>query len=216
MKLDRNSSIAGLPAVTVRDVLRYLGRLSMAVEGFAHRLGIDRAKAETWIADMVKLGWLEPGDYGDDFRVTAKGAGLATAMFIKRISRAKADEIVRDMLDRADGINANPDYVYRIADISAFGSYVTDAPELGDLDLVVTLAFKKEKGGIVEANMARAAASGRQSLSYFERQYFGEIEVQRALKARSPYITFASKATVEELGVELCRIYPRAKKTATA
>jgi hypothetical protein len=48
--------------------------------------------------------WYEP---------TLAAVRLANAKLIKRITRAKANLYVAELLQRADEINANPDLVYR-------------------------------------------------------------------------------------------------------
>jgi hypothetical protein len=172
MKIDRNAVVAGQPVRKVRDLLRWLGTAGLAVAGFAERLAIPEAEAERWLAGMLELGLLEPSGAAVDgaqyYRVTRDGAQLAAAVFLKRIARAKGERIIADLLDRADIINADPDLLYRVATIDVFGSYITDAPELGDLDLVLTLKFKDEKGDIAAAMwraLLRAGAASTISTS---------------------------------------------------
>jgi hypothetical protein len=128
---------------------------------------------------------------------------------IKRITRAKADLYVAELLQRADDINANPDLLYRVKRITAFGSYITDAADLGDIDIAVELEDKVPAGQRSEANRARAAASGRKNLSWNDQVTFGEREVDRLLKGRNPYVSLFSYIDFQRLNTPAKVIYPR-------
>jgi hypothetical protein len=104
------------------------------------------------------------------------------------------------MLKRAAAINADPALLYRVTRIEAFGSYITDAPVLGDIDVALTLEYRHEHGDIVTANRQRFLLSGRQSGSYIDRLHFGYAEVWRLLKARNPYLSLHTHNHVEQLG----------------
>jgi hypothetical protein len=45
-------------------------------------------------------------------------------------------------------------------------------------------------------------------MGFIESLSYGDTEVMRILKARSPYLTFASTSTLEELDCARKRIYP--------
>ena len=59
--------------------------------------------------------------------------------FTPRINRAKADKIFADFVKRVDEVNADRAFLHWIAEVRAFGSYVTDTVDLGDLDLAKNL-----------------------------------------------------------------------------
>jgi hypothetical protein len=128
---------------------------------------------------------------------------------IKRITRAKADHYVAELLQRADDINANPDLLYRVKRITAFGSYIADAADLGDIDIAVELEDKVPAGQRSEANRARAAASGQKHLSWNDELTFGEREVDRLLKNRNPYISLFDYSSFQRLNTPAKVIYPR-------
>jgi hypothetical protein len=78
---------------------------------------------------------------------------------------------------------------YRVPKVHAFGSFITDAPDLGDIDLAFKLESKQAEieqagGGWIAALLARAEASGKR-LSYVRKVGYGEIEVRRRPGSRT-------------------------------
>ena len=61
----------------------------------------------------------------------------------------------------------------------------------------------------VEASQARAKASGRKSLSFFDEVNFGEREVDRFLRGRNPYISMTFYDSLQRLNTPTKVIYPR-------
>ena len=179
----------------------------MTRKGIADRVGFDIA------CELVREGLLavckdrqdrEPWYEGPDAAVR-----LANALMIKRITRAKAALYVAELLQRADDINANPDLLYLVKRITAFGSYITDAADLGDIDIAVELENKVPAGQRSEASRARAAASGRKNLSLNDELSFGEREVKRLLKGRNPYVSLILYSDFQRLNTPAKVIYPR-------
>ena len=214
MRVDRHDTVAGVPLIKVRDLMSYIINsgnirelMRISRERIAEFTGADVADA------LVEAGYLaisdDPRHVQEQYAITDLGVSLSNARFIKRINRAKANAIIEDMLNRADAINANSDLIYWVAELRAFGSFITNTPDLGDIDVAVELQFKKEKGGIVDANKARAKRSGRASLSIIDEDSFGRHEVQSLLKARSRYISLHPMDHVKQLGCQTKLLYPR-------
>src|SRR6516162_8977430 len=161
MKVEKNRTIGGAPLIKVRDLLRYMGAgrggsgRVMTRKGIADRVGFDIA------CELVRDGLLavckDRQDREPWYEGTNAAVRLANALMIKRITRGKADHYVAELLQRADDINANPDLLYRVKRITAFGSYISDAADLGDIDIAVELENKVPAGQRSEANRARAA-----------------------------------------------------------
>ena len=162
MKVDKNRTIGGAPLIKVRDLLRYMGAgrggsgRTMTRKGIAERVGFDVAD------ELVREGLLAVSEKERDgkrcYGLTGASVRLANAKMIKRIDRAKADLYVAELLQRADDINANPDLLYRVKRITAFGGYITDAADLGDIDIAVELECKVPAEQRVKANQAIAQA----------------------------------------------------------
>lgn len=209
MRLDKTETIRGVRMMVVRDLLRGMGPGSVSAGFVKDRTGADICDA------LVARGWLKPDHETNGkqyFSSTVAGDAVANAHFVKPLPRAKADRLVAEMLDRADGINAVDDLLYRVKTIRAFGSYITNSPDVGDIDLEVELEYKREKGERSSAaSRARARAHGKR-LSSVDEVYYGQTEVKRLLKARSPYLSFHVGGQIELIGCDSRVLYPRKKE----
>jgi predicted nucleotidyltransferase len=213
MKIDSTKTIGGVPLIKVRDLLRYMGAGTMGGERTLTREAIARRVGRDIADELVGEGLLQfrekDRDGGPWYEITDAAPRLANVKMLKRINRSKADLYVAELLRRADDINANAELLYRVKRITAFGSYITDAADLGDVDIAVELECKFPSGQRVEANKARARASGRLNLSLFDELSFGEREVKRLLRGRNRYISLTNYDSLEELRTPTKDIYPR-------
>src|SRR5271157_4294927 len=81
-------------------------------------------------------------NYGKWFQTTLKGNQLKNVKFTRRISRVRAEEIVNAFLQRCAEVNKSDYYLCTVQKVVAFGSYVSESPDLGDIDLVISLKRK--------------------------------------------------------------------------
>jgi predicted nucleotidyltransferase len=112
------------------------------------------------------------------------------------------------MLERITSINARDELVYRVSRVRAFGSYASDAPEVGDIDLAVELEQRYPDKDIIELLLARAEASGKRLSSYMDRLSYGQQEVHQLLKGRSPYLAIEDSDCPEKFGVATVQLFP--------
>src|SRR5262245_31887081 len=124
--------------------------------------------------------------------LTKLGCRIAHMRLQNPIPRAKAEQIVAAMLERARAINRDQDLLYRITTITAIGSYLTDAPDPGDIDVGVETRRKIKP---YEQHKAAAIARARAKAPY--RDFYGaddeddyvRREVLLRLKNRNRYIS---------------------------
>ena len=115
--------------------------------------------------------------------------------------RAKAEEIVRNLLARADEINSNDALIFYVQTLHLFGSYLGDTPDLGDVDVAYRLAPRaRYKGRVPAASTARAEALGKYEGRFFDQMVFGEREVRSALRRVSPRLSLVEFAELEIMG----------------
>ena len=145
---------------------------------------------------LLKNGFIHKLKKNWDYGTTIKGNALSSAKFIKPISRNKADQLIREIIERAKEINSNDYYISNVESIHAFGSYITKRKDVGDLDLILKLSKKDgitnddvirigyERSGHINSNMA------------FHMFYASDYEPKKYLKKRSPYINFHEKDEV--------------------
>jgi predicted nucleotidyltransferase len=126
---------------------------------------------------------------------TVRGGALANALFSKAVSRRLAKKSLSEFLDRVRLVNSDSRLLYRVRKVVVFGSFLSDAPFVGDLDLAVDLRQKEKDGRKhTELVLARAnddAGSGKQFGNYAEALSFAEQEVIIFLKARSRILQLA-------------------------
>src|SRR5262249_13648565 len=131
---------AGQPFRKVRDFLLRNSRLWLFdSEDVIKYFGADIT------AELLAKGLIEP-KVGGKFQISSLGTRLAAKKLMPRIPRVKAEKIVADMLARARDINETPELLCRISSITAFGSLLTDAEDLGDIDVAVEIKQKHIDG----------------------------------------------------------------------
>jgi hypothetical protein len=203
---------AGQSRRKVRDfLLRHVNWARLSRQAVAEWFGEDITD------DLLAKGLIEPAreriDDATDgevipgyYRVAEVGRRFASKLLIPPIPRAKAEQIVTDMLARADTINRNRELLYWIDKITLFGSYLTNAPVVGDIDVSVDIRCKARlvgedwrKADWHELALARAEASGREFGSYDAAVDYPEKEVRRLLKARNRYLSVMSSVDVDKL-----------------
>jgi len=142
MRADDFDIPAGQPFRKVRDFLR-AEREIFTPKSVVQHFGADITN------ELQAKGLIEPyvspsGETisPDWFQVSSLGLRLANVRLIPRIPRAKAEKIVADMLARARAINDTPELLFLISKITVFGSFITDAKEVGDIDLLVEIKAK--------------------------------------------------------------------------
>ena len=160
---------------------------------------IKLSQAERVFAALLAEDYLEPNEpeYPNDkrrYQLSQKGRQTAAANLTKRFDRAKADKEIAELILRANEINARDELVFYVHKITAFGSYLTDRNDLGDIDLVVELAPRREKH--TDECHYRGKNSGKQ-LDFFARLNYGDREVLQILRARKARLSFCTRPTFE-------------------
>jgi hypothetical protein len=131
----------------------------------AQALGIGRATAKEVTAELALMGYAEPVKR-DTWRNTSAGnkvAGVRPA----RLTRAKAEELLIDVGNRAADFNAQDGHTLRIVRIVAVGGFLTKHDPIQDIDVLVQ--FEDKPG-------ATASTKDHRTLL-------------QALKGRSPALT---------------------------
>ncbi|WP_311245352.1 MULTISPECIES: hypothetical protein [unclassified Microbacterium] len=198
MRVQKTDVIAGLPAPLAREVLRkgvrreiYHAHVAKLFDG----LDIDPAAALQALADAGLFEFVQKDQDGDTWwRPTVNGNALAMASFGKPITRATADRLLAGVIERAEGINADPAKIFFVERLRVFGSYLDpEVDPLGDLDIELVLGQYRVPNEVVEAYVK---SSGRRFSSYIDKLFWPEREVVQILKNRSGSINI----TREDIG----------------
>src|ERR1700730_11228333 len=140
----KGAQIAGHPAIAVRNMLRrfYSGFSKFHVVG---RFNVSPHEADEVIKQLLDGGYVEfdeRQDGADYYKPTGKGVKLIQASAVNKMPRAKAEQIVAQLMKRVGEINANAEYVYRVSTVIVFGSYARGEPLLSDVDIATELKRK--------------------------------------------------------------------------
>jgi len=214
VRLDRKVIIAGQPIKRVRDFLRSYRDGRPAPDAVIEFFDTDPDTANAIIGAMVARGLIaeapEPWDRRPVvYTVTELGVRFAAASLLKPIARPKADRIVSDLLARVEDVNARDDLIHFVGEVRAFGSYITDAPEVGDIDLAISLIAKPPPPGkkFTQWHLERARQSGRFFGSYIDKLFYSQNEVRRLIKGRNQYVSIHPMSDLDELKIESRALY---------
>jgi len=201
VRISSGQLIAGLPAITVRKLLRRVAPLAgVSAPVIADWLGeTDPAKVDAIIGKLVQDGYLErtngrgTGIWRGDrpwWRNTIRGNALSLASAARPFTRAVADRHIAALVERARAINKSQEYLFWVESVAVFGSYLDSSVErLGDLDVAVQLSPRSGGQEFQERCRERSAMSGRNFSTYLDSLVWPQTEVLMRLKNRSRVIS---------------------------
>lgn len=162
MRIDPNDRIAGLPVLAVQQLLRR--RQSFGPADVAQALDIDGQAAERVMQALIGRNYIQPVESpgGLLWQLSVLGARFAWATTLPPITRAEADALLAESLARARAVRDDDRFLWSVRQLIVFGSYLSDADQLGDLDLVLKTrpkrSFKGDYGLALRAALDRYTA----------------------------------------------------------
>ena len=188
--------IAGRPTLEIRRLLRRTRNGALDAPTVHEDLGIPLGEAESVIEGLAKEGLIVKGlTTGPDgqqrsfWKNTIKGNSLAMATTAQPVKRATADRALAQLLDRVSVVNAREDFAFRVERVVVFGSYLSSAQEINDVDLLVDLvaryADSNRQDWVEQSSRTRASQSGRRFRDSLEQMAWPRMEVEGFLKNRS-------------------------------
>ncbi len=191
MRINPKETILGFPILEIRRLLRH-GHTGVSVQMATSMLSIPEDKAKQLLEGLFEQGYVEPAKLGGRpwWQNTIKGQALAMAKAGgSPSSRRTADRIFAEFMERVKKVNEDPYYLYKVTKVVLFGSYLTDAPQVNDIDVAVDLVLKEEDPQrcyqLMDARIREAAEQGREFSSITDLYGWPEREVQLFLKSRS-------------------------------
>jgi len=192
MRIEKTQQIAGHPARVIRQLLRGFGTGPRDLDFVRRRLQRPRHPTERLLASLSRLGYLTPqGEPGGRcyWQRTPQGAALAMATAARPLHRATAEKKLQAFLVRVATVNRRRAFLYRVTQVVVFGSYLSAADRLNDVDVAVALAPKESdpprQFAWEQAHTARAVRRGRHFNNLVEQLGWPEREVLLFLKSRS-------------------------------
>jgi len=192
MRITTDQSIAGYPALQVREFVRKYRFTNFSARAAEAALMLSTEVSANFLSKLVDLGFIGKSRERDGvqlFQLTSSGQALANASAAKPIHRKTAERVLAQFLERVHRVNATPEYLFRVKNVVLFGSILSHAERLGDVDIAISLEAKVSDTNAYQAwAMARrdkAEAAGRHFHTLFESGTWPRQEVLLQIKARS-------------------------------
>lgn len=191
MKINSKDKIAGIPILSVRRLLNARGDFLDEESVIAH-LRVRPPAARKLIRELERQGFIEPSKSASNllmWEMTMKGRALKLSTAAKPIARKTADARLFEFLERVNEVRTDTHYIYKVKRAWVFGSFLSSAEKLGDVDLAIELVAKAFPGRsfdeIVQAKIDEAHRNGRQFSSTFAQVTWPQKEVWLKLKSKS-------------------------------
>jgi predicted nucleotidyltransferase len=196
MIIDPKETIDGQPAKRVRDILRRLGWV-WTRDDLEKQVG-NRALANKLFAGFKRRGWIQlvkDARSGEYYECTLDGSQFRKAHVGKGIARSKAEQALQGLLARVRQVNADDYWLYRVKRVVVFGSYLSNKPVLGDVDVAVELEQKAtdpdERVRLLSERSREALMAGRRFSNFLDQIGWAETEVKLFLKNRDRWLQLA-------------------------
>jgi predicted nucleotidyltransferase len=200
MRIQPNQILFDQPILKIREVIRYAmtGRLSgieknEIIKEIATVLGGTIKDAKLLFKKLINEEYLifEKKKIGNNLyhevTETEKGRRLGVTRANPPITRAKADLLLTELLERVEKINSNADLVYKVENVKVFGSYLSNQKILGDIDVAIKLEKKVSGDELIsktEERLQLAHKNGRTFSSFIDKLYWPRQEVILQLSTR--------------------------------
>ena len=145
---------------------------------------------------LERKGFIEKSETDSDatqyWKLTLWGSALSKALFSAPVSRRNAEKKLIEFMERVHQVNEDGRFLYRVRKVIVFGSFLTESPTFGDLDIAIDLEPKEPDANkhsdltLARANMV--ARNGKRFQNSVEKLFFADHEVRSFLKARSKII----------------------------
>lgn len=201
MKIDSKDKIANIPILKVRDFLKKYSNNDLLLKSTSSRgLNISDRKSSELINHLLSLEYIESdGMFRREkvWKKTLKGSTFSLASAANPVYRKTAGKHLSLLLERAQFINNSMDFILKIKKIEVFGSYLSEAKRLNDVDVAVELEWKKDHPDVkgkekTEAALQHAekpAEKGRNFDTFLDWLTWPERQVILYLKAKSRVIS---------------------------
>jgi len=198
MRLNSSDIQYGIEAKKLRDFFRFRPD-NFSNEIFCERLKIAPKQADKILENMIndKIISLMKIDKDDDgvkfYKILTKGHAIKNVRFTKPITKEKADKMIKELIERIKILNSDDYHLSKVEEIYAFGSYIKDSKDYGDIDLAFDLKRKRKHSTEEYTKLCyeRQRKSGFRNLSDLYSFPFFE-EPLRFLKKQIPQLSFHS------------------------
>jgi predicted nucleotidyltransferase len=200
MRINPTDELFGFPVLKVREVIRFAMQERLSglkrndiLKAVAKIINCSQSEAKELFNSLLNEEYLTIENKkfrGSSFCVVAeteKGRRLGVTRANPPITRAKANILLEELLDRVNEVNNNEGYVYKIESVKVFGSYLSEKEMIGDLDVAIKIERKVNGDEFMNMNQKRiqlAKEKGRQFSNYVDEIFWPRREVLMHLSTR--------------------------------
>ena len=211
MRITPGSEIDGVRLSSLKPVLQlFVNRNRLTTPRLGLELVMLEPRLSGFLARLAEADYLAfdgTENFVDHWRLGATGARLLASRIQYPMTRTQADALVARLIDTARAINHDEEVARVVTSVSLFGSYLSDAETLGDLDVVVETARRPDPPGrdLEKESRARAPESVRQDFS--KQLSWPETEVLRRIRNISPRISLHGFHDIQKLSAPYWTLY---------
>jgi hypothetical protein len=148
MRINPDDTICDIAIVGVRNFLRRSGRSEKWRLDFASSLlNLNEKQTLDLLTELEEKGYIEKDELYDGeqyWHNTISGNALGGASAARPYKRKAAEKALGEFMERVQKVNSDPYYLYKVTRVILFGSYLTDATEVSDVDVALEIAPKEE------------------------------------------------------------------------
>lgn len=193
MKINPKENLFDIPILRIRNLLKRYNSISDNIVASFLKINIEHANSI--IEELIRLNYIDirVNDKIFTHQNTIKGNAFAMSKAIAALSKEKAIKLFDGFLNRVEEVNNNEYYLYKVTKVFLFGSFITDASFVNDIDIAIELKKKDTDYNIFnDKNIARikeAGSAGIRFNNFIEQISYSQTEVIRFLKSKSRYLS---------------------------
>ena len=197
MRINPGDTLSGIGIIKIRNFLRRSGQSEKWRADFASSsLQLDEKQTLDVLRELENKGFIEKDElyHGEQYwRNTVHGNALGGATAAKPYKRKTAEKALAEFMQRVRAVNSDPYYLYKVTRVAVFGSYLSGAPEVSDVDVALEVVPKEGDHELLRLQLEKrrqeAERSGKRFNSIAEWAGVAELEVWSFLKSRSRIIS---------------------------
>lgn len=157
-QINSGERIAGIPIITVRDLLRNYTEGGFRKE-WLHSEELNEADLDRMLGDLIEREYVsliaeDPTrpirDYEPTYRFTDLGHSFVRGSAARRVHRSTVEKLLLEIMQRVQYMNTSDDFLMKVTELVVYGSYLRGEERLGDLDLAYSVDYKHRPASHVE------------------------------------------------------------------
>jgi len=202
MQIDSRATIEGVPLTVIRTLFRRAGLEGALTAGFVRDiLRVSEPKAGALLRALMKAGFLKE-EKGGHWDLTTAGIRLRGSSAAKPLLRRTAEGLLDDLLQRIAALNEDSHFLARVEKAIVFGSYLSGADRLGDVDVAVHLVPRspdpKKHREANDRRVAEEEQKGRRFRTFLDQAFWWEQEAMLFLRNRRRGLSLQHYGSIRE------------------